>query len=331
MEFFDNIDKINEKTDRLEKECFKDFIKIKDKGKKDYYKKYMIFEKSLDIFEECLTQISKGFPNKKGKMEKISNLNKLYSIAFIKVYLNKFVEFEFSQKYNDMEIKDIFDRIKTSVHKNTNLENVIKIYIIKILYNLNNRNFEKILEYDLIQCSEFKNIQINSQHFLINYFVPLDENDEKEFKHGIEKFYEITENEKKSKEGVKENKNEISIYSNENDINNIDLFLSITINYIISNLLLKDYLKENTEELENYKKIGKFLNECLSSQSINPNLLKVLNLFYDKKQFMWILKKKFDEQYKYKIFVGEPYESLLYGLKFSAQSLLIYILLIIEN
>ena len=37
---------------------------------------------------------------------------------------------------------------------------------------------------------------------------------------------------------------------------------------------------------------------------------------------MWILKKKFDEQYKYKIFVGEPYESLLYGLKFSAQSLL---------
>ena len=120
------------------------------------------------------------------------------------------------------------------------MENVIKIYIIKILYNLNNRNFEKLFKYDLILRNEFKKIQIkNTQYFLINYFVPLDENDKKEFDHGNAVYFAMTDKNKKEtneeKKNLKENKEEISIYSNENEIHNIDIFLSITINKLISN------------------------------------------------------------------------------------------------
>ena len=165
----------------------------------------MIFDKSLDIFEECVKQISRVVSKEKENAKQISNLSKLYSIAFIKIYLNKFVEFEFSQKYNHIEINNIFDRINTGVNKNTSLDNVLKIYIIKILYNLNNRNFEKLFEYDLIQNKGFKNIQINTQYFLINYFIPLDKNDENEFKHGMEVYLAMIDKDNKKENEEKQN------------------------------------------------------------------------------------------------------------------------------
>ena len=346
LEFFENIEKIDKKTDKKVRECFLDFLEKKEqyenemKNKKDEpdkkdkkdepdkkdkkdkkdYRKYMIFGKSLNLFGECVEHLSRVIQNK----EKTSNLSKLYSIAFIKVYLYKFIEFEFNQKYGDDQIKSIFDTIKTNnIYKNTNFMNVLFIYIIKIMYNLYNRNFLKLFNSDLIYRNDrneyFKTIQLNTQNFLINYFVPLDENEEKEFNHGIQLYYTITD--KKEKKDSEKDQEEIS-NSNPNEINNIDLFLSITINKLVSNLILKDFLNKNSQELVDYKKIGKFLNESLRKQNINPNLLKVLNLFYDKTQFLEILKKKFDAQCEDKEFIGEPYESLLYGLKFCAQSLL---------
>ena len=44
LEFFDNINKIDEKSDKKDKECFKNFFEKKVKGEKNY-EKYMIFEK----------------------------------------------------------------------------------------------------------------------------------------------------------------------------------------------------------------------------------------------------------------------------------------------
>ena len=332
LEFFDNIDKISEKSDKKDRECFKDFLEKKDNEEKDYII-YIIFEESLNIFEQCIKKISYLISNVNGERKNVTNLSKLYSIAYIKIYLMKFAEF--CGKYNDKDIEIIFDRINTSVNRNENLENIIKIYIMKILYNLNHRNFEKLFNYDFMHRKEFEGLN-NSQYYLINYFMPLNENDEKEFKYGLRKYYSIIghgpeKKEEKKKENEKNYSNEeekseaieeISINSNDNEINNIDIFLSITINNLISNLILKDYLKPNNKELEDYKKIGEFLNRSLNSQNFNQNLKKLLNLFYDKKEFSNVLKKKFEDQLKGKIILGEPYESLLYGLKFCTQSLL---------
>ena len=196
FDFFDNIDKMDEETDKKDKVCFKNFIDKKERKEKNY-KKYMIFEKSLDIFEQCINRISQISSNKNIEINKFSNLSKLYSISFIKVYLTKFIEF--CEKYDDIQIKTILDGISKNINKNTNLENVIKIYILKILYNLNNRNLEKLFKYDFILRKEFENINIKSEYFLINYFVPLDENEEKEFKYGIEKYYSIIDETKKKK------------------------------------------------------------------------------------------------------------------------------------
>ena len=110
LEFFDNVNKINEKSDKKDKESFKDFIEKKEKGEKNY-KKYVIFEKSLDIFEECVKQLNRGIQNdnkENTEVKKISNLSKLYSIAFAKIYLYKYAEFEFESK----KTKDNYDKIK---------------------------------------------------------------------------------------------------------------------------------------------------------------------------------------------------------------------------
>ena len=312
FDFFDNIDKMDEETDKKDKVCFKNFIDKKERKEKNY-KKYMIFEKSLDIFEQCINRISQISSNKNIEINKFSNLSKLYSISFIKVYLTKFIEF--CEKYDDIQIKTILDGISKNINKNTNLENVIKIYILKILYNLNNRNLEKLFKYDFILRKEFENINIKSEYFLINYFVPLDENEEKEFKYGIEKYYSIIDETKK-----KEEKEIVNNCLNDDEIKNIDIFLSITINALFSNLFLKNYFKENTKELKDYKKLGEYLNTNYKNQNIT--LKKLLNLFYNKNLFLNVIMEKFDEQYKWKDYIGEPYESLLYGFKFCVQYLL---------
>ena len=337
LEYFGNIEKMDKKIDKEDKACLAMYIEKKEKGAKDY-KKYIIFDKSMELFEDCiqnLIDMNKGNLNSNSSSEtkEISNLSKLYSIAFIKIYLTKFVEF--IDNYDNQDLEKVFCCISRHIRKNDNLIKVIKIYILKNVYNLKNRNWARISEYDFTRKNEFNDIQINSQSFLINYFLPLDDSDEKEFNKVKEIFKSIinihqsSENQENKGEESKtskgeeskgeESKGESSEESKENKENKIDLFLSFSINKIISNLLLDEYLTTGGEGEENYKKLCKYFKENVKCS--NSNLEKLLNLFFDKEQFNK-LKNKFDEQCKDKQFINEPYESLLYGLKFCVQSLL---------
>ena len=338
LEYFDNIEKIDKKSKKEDKDCLKKYIEQKENGVKDY-KKYIIFDTSLELFEQCvqnLVDINKSNLDSKNSSEtkEISNLVKLYSIAFIKIYLAKLVEFV--EKYDEKDLRTIFDCISRDARKNNNLIKVIIIYILKILYNRNNRNWTQTNKYDLIR-NEFSDIQTNSQYFLINYFLPLDDSDEKEFNNMKEIFKSIgiyqssdskgsKEEESKGSQGEQSNESlgegssgENSKENKEKKIKNIDLFLSLSMNQVISNLLLDDYLAYGGEGAENYKKLCRYFKENV--ECFNENIKKLLNLFFDEKQFE-LLKKEFKNEYKEKQFIGEPYESLLYGLKFCVQSLL---------
>ena len=83
---------------------------------------------------------------------------KLYSISYIKAYLNQLVKFSLDEK-NLQRMGEIKDIIRLIADKNTGLINVIKIYIIKLFFNSEKvkksyNEFEKIdfrrLEYDFI-------------------------------------------------------------------------------------------------------------------------------------------------------------------------------------
>ena len=295
LEYFDNIDKLDDKEN---KKCFEQYFKKKkEKEKEKDYEKNIIFELSYDIFTDCYDELNKT----RGDGEKDeSNLVKLYSTAFIKIYLTKFVEAY--NKYEPEEIKSIWNLL---VGK-TNITKVIKIYILKLLYNLTNKNWEKLSNEKLFKIIIQDNNNFNQQQFnskyLLNFFIP-DISFENENKKFIETIYGNEKEEKTSK--ILEE--------------NIDLFLSLAINKIISNLFLQSYL-DLGEGSEYYNHLCKYFEK--NFKKINKNLKALLNLFFKKNDFEKILKQKYVEQTKDKNIKGEPYESLLYGLRFCAQSLL---------
>ena len=294
LKFFDSIENID-KNDRENKECFAKYFK-----KGENYQKNIIFDKSFEIYEECVKTLNDLISSEKGE-DNTSNLCKLYSIAYIKIYLTKFVEL--IEKYDENEINDILHVI--SKFKNNTMK-VIKIYILKILYNLKNKNWKNISDYNVYReikkglYEDNNGSNLDLDYFLLNYFIPTDKIDNKDF---IDKLKKFDENSSDSME-----------------IENIDEFLTIAINKIISNLFSQEYLKFLYKEgVEKHNFYNYFPNNYKNNYD---NLIKLLDLFLDNNKFLNDLKPKFESQCKNRNMVGEPYESLLYGFRFCAQSLL---------
>ena len=139
----------------------------------------------MEIFEGCVKTLSE-FKADENDEQKTSNLCILYSIAYIKIYLEKFVGF--SDEYHINERNQILEVIKNQ----NKIMKVLKIYILKILYNLKNKKWNKVEMSDLNR--ELKDIQKMSdsdsesyyQYFLLNYFIPSDEIDNDEYKKELE-------------------------------------------------------------------------------------------------------------------------------------------------
>ena len=90
----------------------------------------IIFDLSFEMLGDCLRFFDK-IENYKGKN---TELVKLYSISYIKAYLNQLVKFSLDEKTLQKmgRIKDI---IKLITGENNSFRKVIKIYIIKLFYN----------------------------------------------------------------------------------------------------------------------------------------------------------------------------------------------------
>ena len=237
LDYFDNLSKGINKED---KKFFKKYFDKKEnrENRGDNYKKYILFDLSLEIFEECINTLDSYYHFQNSREtddgnKNYNSLSKLYAIAYIKIYLSKFIEF--LDNYDEMEIKIIMNKMP----EENNLMNVFKIYILKIFYNSKNRNWEKFLadnfttqEYFDKLLNDNSNSEANGgASFLINYFMPSNEEEERMFKAFTKDFINIIAKEDESSE-----------YFSDEKIKNFDTFLTVAINKILSNLFLKRYL-----------------------------------------------------------------------------------------
>ena len=302
-EFFDEVEKENKIAVEKNK-------KQKDKDEKDY-QKILNSKSPLNVFEQCVNELR---DQKEENKDTKSNLAKLYSIAFIKIYLNKLLQT--FNIYEDHEISIILDKI----YDESNTSKIIRIYFLKLIYNFHHRNWEESFElndYKFLEDKGFKTIlddynksdsEDNSKYYLLDYFIPCDMEDSTKLKEETNKFV-LKIKDIQNKGDTDDTKDE--------KVENIDLFLAISINKIISNLFLKNYL-DNPEGNENYKSLCNYYKKHLG----NNNAKKLLDLFFDQDKFFKILKPKFESQKNNITLKGDPYESLLYGLRFCVQSLL---------
>ena len=108
----------------------------------------IVLDLSFDIFKDCVLFLDNfGDSNKK----KNNNLAKLYSISYIKAYLDKLIFFYLNTDARQV-MGSIEDIIKFINNKNSGFRKVIKIYIIKLFFN--SKEVEK--QYEKLNKIDFK-------------------------------------------------------------------------------------------------------------------------------------------------------------------------------
>ena len=274
----------------------------------------ILFGDSFDAFEELikfLDTISTKDDNEENNKKENMHLCKLYAIVFVKMYLSKLVYF-MKERYKEIgSVKEIMDVINNI--KNKNLGHVIKIYIFKLLYSYLENNYEQLKNFNSQNIGITFGDQFNldtgeEEEVMLSYFfLPLEEGDYNKYNDESSQL-EILRNTKfndTSKKFIEMIKN-----------NDIDIFVSLTINKIISNLGLKDYLSEKNE----YQLFSTWAKKLFNNDyKINENMKKLFYLFYDDKTFMEKMRGKLlDEK---NIINQQLLETLLYGFRFCISTL----------
>ena len=270
----------------------------------------IILEQSFHSFKIYIEYLELAALEKKKKHN--SHLIKLYSLTYVKIYLSKLV---YILKNNNKQLGDIsfiMDVIKGKTKNN--FRKVIKIYIFKLFYSLMN-NYEEFQNFDFLShkidfANEFKIATNVNQDVLNNYFIPLD----------TDEIYKKFMEQYKQFDSCRRNKFPLSESKKFGDYlrtNGIDMFLSMSMNKIISNLGLN---KINNDKKNDYNNFSNFQKNLFSKEYIfkNHNMNTLLSLFFDENTFAKTVKPK--------ILIGKNinqklFEMLLYGFRYCVQSL----------
>ena len=304
---------------------FESIINLDLDSQKEYYNKYfkdninskeknetgIVFDNSLEIFKQTIEFLDLiSSQNETNKNEENIHLCKLYSIVYIKIYLNKLIYFvkEMQSKIGNIScIMKVIQGIK-----NNNFGKVIKIYIFKLLYSYYN-NFELFKKFDFKNSgisffTEFPTLAESGGQIMLKYFfLPLDNEDYKKYLEESKIFDKIRENKFRS------NPSELSKLIKENGLN---IFLDITINKIISEFAL-NYSEGNNEE---YKIFSEYIKDLFNSiEDFSNELKELLFLLYENSIYAKKIRPKLLSQNG--IINLELFESLLYGFKYCVNSL----------
>ena len=199
----------------------------------------------LEIFEDCVKFLVKyNFTDKLSA--EIKHIRKLFCIGFIKVYCYKFIKMidENNPKLNDpLSIVNILEKLSDKEKK---MNEIIKLYIYKTIYNQNgkqlevfiNKNKKKLYKFD--KYKGFKDFFKFEEEEKINYGFETLDNDYEAFFNKIEKY-------KKKGFDKKINKSEII---NEESESFIDNFINTSNILILTKLKNEDF--ELSDEYENY-------------------------------------------------------------------------------
>ena len=292
-----------------EKEMKNSYQIYYDQNKKEKNKTGIIFNKSFQIFEDAIKNldlISKS--NNQKKNQENTNLLKLYCVVYVKMYLYYFTYF-IDKNYQKMKsTKSIIDCIENISNKN--FAKVIKIYTLKLIYNLKNGNFEEFQNYEFEQkeIKFYKEIegQKNSGDMLTYFFMP---SSSKEFELYDEILGAYIKNSNFSIDN-KDLENYLEKYG-------LDLFLILILNKVISNLPLT-----KNQAMDSYKNFCNYAKTIFTNNKNNhyvKELWALLSLFFDSYTYNSKTKDKISVE-KDKIDI-QIFEILLYGFRFCANSL----------
>ena len=277
----------------------------------------IILEQSFYAFRKYVEYLELAALGKKKKHN--SHLIKLYTLTYVKVYLSRLVYF-IKEKYLDLgDITGIMKVIKCKEgdegKKPNNFRKVLKIYFFKLLNSLCN-DYEEFQNFDFIghKINFADDLKIReksnqAQDLLTNYFIPLDSDE----------IYEKFRQQFRDFDACRRNKfplNQTKLFADYIKNNNLDMFIAMAINKIISNLGLKNADQNKKNDYRNFSAFSKalFTNEI----HLNKNLINLLNLFCDEYTFGSKIKPKISSwgNINQKLF-----EIILYGFRYCVRSL----------
>ena len=255
-----------------------------------------------DIFKESIKFLNTLMKNPKEKslIGRLVNITKLFCFGYIKTFCFTFIKMNEKGKIKPDNIIELIN--------SHDIKNMIKLYIYKIIYNLNYRKIDVFM--NETSKEEYKLYKYNN----FNNFIKFNEEDEKEFNNGIKTL---------------DNENYNSIYNillkNKNDCGFGNVISNKEINsdgklcfdnfYVASYYLVLSNLKKSDEFSENYinfyEKICEPLNKNEDSKDkilISDKLLILVKLLFDPSKFLEI-----KEKYEIK---PKDIEALLYGYRY---------------
>ena len=264
---------------------------------------------SLETFKNKILKLEKIFDNNIKKKEdydriKYINIDKLYSIAYIKIYLNKAINFILNKRQEFLYFENVMNVIQGE--SSNDFRKIIKFYILKLLYASLN-NYQELQQFHYISYGfkffeEFKEQFNSNNNETLNYFI-LPKN---------EIFFKYEECSKEFDKVIENN----FIYSTkyfEKFINeeNIDIFYSFSVNRILSNLELNESL---------YQKFSSYCKNILNNiKNSSENFMKLLFLFIDEQEFKSKIRPKILMK-EGNLIDSKVYEIILYSMRFCLQT-----------
>ena len=262
--------------------------------------KYLDEGTPIEIFEDCVKFLYKYNFSEKFNSEN-KNIRKLFSIGYIKVYCNKFIDMI---NANDPKLKDPLS-IETLLDKKLSdkekqMSKIIRLYVYKTIFNKNGKELDVFLDRTKKKAYKFDKYDGFKQFFKfedeekINYGFESLDSDFDSFFSKIEKF-------KRKGYDKKINKEEVI----DSDKTFIDNFINTSNILILSKLKQKEF--ELSDEYEKY-----YNNICKPFFEDEPKLTILMEFLFNQ--------KKYEELQKYG-FNYTNIESLLYGLRYAINCL----------
>ena len=254
-----------------------------------------MFKDALKILDEI------SIINKEKKSGNNKNLLKLYSLVYVKQYLYHTIYYLIN---NEEEINSILNIINSiNDIKNKAFSRVIKIYILKLIFNFKKCNYEEFKNYKFEEKGINFLKEFEDKAPMIDNILPSETISIKDYKEILNAFVKISD--------FNSNNKDFEVLLDKYDF---DLFLLLALNKYISNLALQD-----NDKKELYINYGNFFKLILNNKNYDKNLKELLFLFFDLNFFKNNIKPKISMENG--MIKTQLFESILYGFRFCANSL----------
>ena len=268
----------------------------------------LILNQNLLFLNKSLKHLDDVSNNENLNEGALNNLGKIYSIAYIKLFI-KFLAEIYRFNKNKISFQPIIDVISS---RECNTRKVVKIFFFKNFlqyfenYSLFNDYIFKDKEFpfrkEYIEIIEKQNCKIN--YILSNHFVVMKEFEENHLK-SIIPFISLKDNNFKN----------LNSFLTKEFINKkgLDLFYSLLVNHLLSYF----YSNEKEESNRKIESLKNEFNKISNNLNLSQTTLNLLNKLFNFSEFINIVISKQDNNNQ---FTQEQFEILMHSLRFVLQT-----------